>query len=96
MKRPIKFRGRTHDGKTVFGYYVPQCPVSSYPGIVDDMDYIHEVVHDSIVQLVGYDKYFCLDADGKEFKSVFVPDFFKDSVLKETDHEKEIPAPVED
>lgn len=54
--RQIKFRGKTLDGKIVFGYYVPTCPMSSFPGIVDDMDYIHAIEPDSIAQLVGHDK----------------------------------------
>lgn len=59
--RQIKFRGiSTKTGKFVYGYYVPQCPMSSFPGIVDGNDLIHEVKHDSIAQLVGYDK------DGQE------------------------------
>lgn len=59
--RPIKFRGRRIDnGEFVYGVYVKSVPMSSFPGIVDDDDYIHDVDPDSIAQLVGY------DVDGKE------------------------------
>lgn len=54
--RQIKFRGiDVKTGKYVYGYYVPQCPMSSFPGIVDGNEVIHEVKHDSIAQLVGHD-----------------------------------------
>ena len=59
--RQIKFRGiSTKTGKYVYGYYVPQCPMYSFPAIVDDDGFINEVELDSIAQLVGHDK------DGKE------------------------------
>lgn len=61
MKIPIKFRGRRIDnGEFVYSVYVKSVPMSSFPGIVDDDDYIHDVDPDSIAQLVGY------DANGKE------------------------------
>lgn len=54
--RQIKFRGiSTKTGKYVYGYYVPQCPMSSFPGIVDDDGFINEVELDSVAQLVGFD-----------------------------------------
>ena len=104
VKRPIKFRGRTPEGQTVYGDFVHYVPMSSFPGIIDDEDFYHEVDPDSVAQLVGFDKHgcevyegdFCLDADGKEFKAVFEPDFFKNATLKETDHEEEIPASAQD
>lgn len=59
--RQIKFRGiSTKTGKYVYGYYVPQCPMSSFPGIVDDDGFINEVEPDSVAQLVG------TDINGKE------------------------------
>lgn len=60
-KIPIKFRGRCVDnGEYIYGVYVKSVPMSSFPGIVDDDDYIHDVDPDSVAQLVGY------DVDGKE------------------------------
>ena len=58
--RTIKFRGISErTGEFVYGYYVPTCPMSSNPGIVDD-EFVHEVKSESVAQLVGY------DADGEE------------------------------
>ena len=104
MKRPIKFRGTTFQGDVVHGYFVPQCPRSSLPGIVDCDEILRVVDPDSVAQLVGYDKHgnevyegdWCIDADGSEFKVVFDPVFFKKCSLKEDDHEETIPASFED
>ena len=59
--RELKFRGLSErTGEFVYGYYVPICPMSSNPGIVDDDDFVHEVKPNSIALPVGY------DADGQE------------------------------
>ena len=59
--REIKFRGISErTGEFVYGYYVPTCPMSSNPGIVDDDDIIHEVKPESIAQFLDY------DANGRE------------------------------
>ena len=55
---PIKFRGkRVKDGKTVYGWaYKSNCPMSSFPAIIDDDDKYNAVYPDSVAQLLGYDK----------------------------------------
>ena len=54
--RPIRFRGKTFIGEIVYGYYVPQCPMSSFPCIVDDQEFMQEVYPKSIEQLIAVDK----------------------------------------
>lgn len=90
--RPIKFRGRRIDnGEYVYGVYVKSVPMSSFPGIVDNDDYIHDVDPDSVAQLIGYDVNgkeiyegdTLIDGFGKEFKVVWEPNFCKTSILKE-------------
>lgn len=59
---PIKFRGkRVKDGKTVYGWaYKSECPMSSFPAIIDYNDKYNAIYPESVAQLVGY------DADGDE------------------------------
>lgn len=58
---PIKFRGKsTETGKYVYGDFVHYVPLSTFPGIVDEDGFVHEVYPNSVAQLVGY------DADGRE------------------------------
>jgi len=59
---PIKFRGkRVKDGKTVYGWaYKSECPMSSFPAIIDYNDKYNAIYPESVAQLVGY------DADGNE------------------------------
>lgn len=54
--RPIRFRGKTFIGEIVYGYYMPQCPMSSFPCIVDDQEFMQEVYPESIEQLIAVDK----------------------------------------
>ncbi|MBR1806466.1 MAG: hypothetical protein IJ774_08795 [Selenomonadaceae bacterium] len=59
--RPIKFRGRDIDTyELVYGDFVHNVPMSSFNGIIDDNDFVHEINDDTVAQLVGYDK------DGRE------------------------------
>ena len=59
--RQIKFRGRRLDnGQFVYGDFVHYVPQSSFPGIVDEDGFVHEVESDSVAQLVGR------DVNGKE------------------------------
>ena len=105
MKRPIKFRGRTLDGRIVFGDFVHYVPMSSFPGIVNEDGFVTEVDPDSVAQFLGYDINGLEVYEGdtlrtlrKVFSASFQdsPLFLEHCILKETYHEKEIPAPVED
>ena len=59
--RQIKFRGRRLDnGQFVYGDFVHYVPQSSFPGIVDEDGFVHEVAPESVAQLVGR------DVNGKE------------------------------
>lgn len=61
MTRKIKFRGRDIDTyEFVYGDFVHNVPMSSFNGIIDDNDFVHEINDDTVAQLVGYDK------DGRE------------------------------
>jgi len=55
---PIKFRGkRVKDEKTVYGWaYKSECPMSSFPAIIDYNDKYNAIYPDSVAQLVSYDK----------------------------------------
>ena len=55
--REIKFRGISIDsGDFVYGDFVHYVSQSSFPGIVDEDGFVHEIYRDSCSQLVGYDK----------------------------------------
>ena len=54
--RQIKFRGRRLDnGEYVYGDFVHYVPQSSFPGIVDEDGFVHEVKSESVAQLIGRD-----------------------------------------
>lgn len=59
--RKIKFRGRTFDGKLIYGDFVHVVPQSSFPGIIDDDGFAHEVETNSVEQFTN-----CYDANGEE------------------------------
>ena len=60
--RRIKFRGRDiKTGKYVYGDFIHRGPEAGRPGIIDCMDYYHEVEPDSVAQFTN-----CLDANGEE------------------------------
>lgn len=55
--RPIKFRGRDIDtDEFVYGDFVHDVPMSSFNGIIDDDDFVHEIKNDTVAQLVGCDR----------------------------------------
>lgn len=59
--RTIKFCGiDTKTGKYAYGDFVHYVPLSTFPGIVDEDGFVHEIFPDSVAQLIGY------DADGRE------------------------------
>ena len=72
---PIKFRGkRVKDDKTVYGWgYKSECPMSSFPAIIDYNDKYNAIYPDSVAQLVSCDK------DGNEVYEDDRVDFLGDS-----------------
>ena len=54
--RQIKFRGKTPEGKFVYGDFVQHGPSENKPGIIDDEGFYREVDPDTVAQLVGCDK----------------------------------------